>query len=376
MIIKRLIQPEIEKNLFLGRAIIIYGPRQSGKTTLIREVQKNHPQASKYLNCDEPDIRRQLTNVTSTQIKELIGDSKIIFIDEAQRIENVGLTLKLMVDNFPEKQVIATGSSSFDLSNKISEPLTGRKYEYYLYPFSLEELFSSGQQIEIQRLLETRIIFGMYPNIVNHLDRAKANIKEIAKSYLFQDVLQYQQVKNSDILQKLLQALALQIGQEVSYSELANSLNIDKKTVGRYVDLLEKSFVITTLKPFSRNLRSELTKMKKIYFWDTGVRNALIQNLNPLSLRQDTGALWENFLIIERLKYNLNHSLEKNIYFWRTWEQREIDLIEETGGKLHGFELKWGKKRSKCPKSWKVAYPESTYEVINQDNYLPFVGIS
>lgn len=375
MLIRRLIQQTIEKNLFSGRAIVIYGPRQSGKTTLIQEIQKKYGTKSIYLNCDEPDIRSHLTNITSTAIKDLIGDNKIIFLDEAQRVENIGLTIKLAVDNFPYKQIVATGSSSFDLSNKISEPLTGRKYEYYLYPLSLEELFFAKEKIEIQRTIETRMIYGMYPHIVTHPDKAESNIKEIAKSYLYQDVLQYQQIKNSDILHKLLQALALQIGQEVSYNELANTLGIDKKTVSRYIDLLEKSFVITSLKPFSRNLRSELTKMRKIYFWDTGVRNAVIRNFNPLYLRQDVGSLWENLMIVERLKYNLNHSKEKNMYFWRTHQQQEIDYIEEERV-LNGYEFKWGKKLSKCPKSWSVTYPGSTYQVINQDNYLPFVGVN
>jgi len=375
MIIRRLIQSNVEKKLFKKKAIVIYGPRQSGKTTLIREIQKQYKNSALYLNCDEPDIRLALTNCTSTKLKDLIGEKKIVFIDEAQRVENIGLTIKLAVDNFPKIQFVATGSSSFDLSNKISEPLTGRKYEFYLFPFALEELSSIYSPLEIKRNIEKELIFGMYPDVILRTNEAETIIKEISISYLYQDVLQYQQIKNSDILQKLLQALALQIGKEVSYNELANLLNIDKKTVGRYVDLLEKSYVIFPLKPFSRNLRSELIKMRKIYFWDLGVRNALINNFNPFNLRTDTGEIWENFLIMERIKHNYNHGLNKNIYFWRTHQQQEIDYIEDQGGILHGFEFKWSKKQAKCPIIWKNTYQNSTFTTINQENYLPFVGV-
>lgn len=375
MIVQRTLQKRIEKKLFKGKIIVVYGPRQAGKTTLVKEIQKKYPQKSLYLNCDEPDIRQPLTDATSTQLKSVIGSKKLIFLDEAQRVKNIGLTLKLLVDNFPEIQVIATGSSSFDLSNEIVEPLTGRKYEFYLYPFSLAELRPVYSRLEIKRILEKRVLLGMYPEIVIKENEAETLLKEITNSYLYQDVLQYQQIKSPEILQKLLQALALQIGQEVSYNELASLLGIDKKTVSRYIEILEKAFVIFRLRPYSRNLRKELSKLRKIYFFDTGVRNALINNLNPFRLRQDVGHLWENFLISERIKSNQNQGLNPNIYFWRTHQQQEIDYLEEAGGKLAGFEFKWQAEKMKKPKDFVRAYPDSKLKLINKHNYEEFLRL-
>lgn len=371
-IIKRKIQENIENNLFKGKIIIIYGARQTGKTTLVQEIQKKYPNDSYYLNCDEPDIREALTDKTSTEIKDFFGGKKLIIIDEAQRVKNIGLTLKLIADNFPSCQIIATGSSSFDLSNKISEPLTGRKIEYFLYPFSLEELRTIYSDLEINRLLERRLVFGMYPEIVLNGD-AERKIKDIAKSYTYKDILQYQNIKNPEALEKLLQALALQIGNEVSYNELANTVSVEKNTIINYLRILEKAFIIFKLPPFSRNLRNELKKLRKIYFFDTGIRNALINNFNPLNLRQDTGALWENFIISERIKYNNNHNLNKNIYFWRTRQKQEIDYLEESGGRLAAFEFKWRKEKLKKFKTFLAAYPGSTIELVNRDNFKKFI---
>lgn len=361
--------------MFKGKVVIIYGPRQVGKTTLIKQIQKRYKEKSIYLNCDEPDIRVALTNTTSTEIKEFIGNSKLVFIDEAQRVRNIGITLKLIVDNFPKIQVVATGSSSFELSNEISEPLTGRKYEFNLYPFSIKELSAVYSRIEISRILERRIILGMYPEIVISREQTKGKLRDLAYSYLFKDVLQYQNIKNPELLEKLLQALALQTGNEVSYNELAEIVGIDKKTISAYISILEKSFVIYRLNPFSRNLRNELKKFRKIYFFDTGIRNALINNFNPLNLRQDVGALWENFMISERIKYNCNNTLIKNVYFWRTHGQQEIDYLEEFQGKLHGYEFKWSKKKFRRPKLFLDTYPGSTVELINKDNFMDFVNI-
>lgn len=372
--IKRKIQEKIEKKLFKGKIIIIYGARQVGKTTLIKEIQKKYNNNSIYLNCDEPDIREALTDKTSTELKSFIGEKKLVFIDEAQRVKNIGISLKLLIDNFPQLQIIATGSSSFELSNSMAEPLTGRKYEFYLYPFSVEELSLAYSDIEIKRLLEKRMIFGMYPEIVKNEIEAGENLSSLAKSYLYKDVLQYQDIKNPEILEKLLQALALQIGNEVSYNELASIVNIDKKTVESYISILEKSFIIFRLNPFSRNLRNELKKLRKIYFWDTGIRNVLINNLNPLNLRNDVGMIWENFLISERLKLNNNNELQRKGYFWRTHQQQEIDYLENEEGKLSGFEIKWNKK-ARLPKVFKEAYPESLFEIINKDNFFEFVKI-
>jgi uncharacterized protein len=371
--IKRTIQVNIEKALFKGKIIVIYGARQVGKTTLVKEIQKKYSENSSYFNCDEPDIRRAFMDKTSTEIKAFLGNKKLVIIDEAQRVKNIGLILKLIVDNFPSIQVIATGSSSFDLSNEIAEPLTGRKYEFYLYPISLEELREMHSDLEITRILETRMIFGMYPEIVTASGDAGDRLRNIAASYLYKDVLQYQNIKNPEVLNKLLSALALQIGNEVSYNELAGIAGVDKKTISNYIQLLEKTFVVFRLSPFSRNLRNELKKMRKIYFYDTGIRNALINNFNALDLRVDTGVLWENFMISERVKHNNNHGMAKNIYFWRTHTQKEIDYLEEYEGKLEGYEFKWEKDRFAKPKEFLETYKNSTVELINRSNFLKFV---
>lgn len=372
-ILPRTIHKHIENRLFKGKIIIIYGPRQVGKTTLIKEIQKGRSEKSIYLNCDEPDIRQMLTDVSSTEIKDFIGKNRLVFIDEAQRVKNIGITLKLIADNFPDIQAIATGSSSFDLSNKIAEPLTGRKYEFHLYPFSIEELAHIYSDIEIKRILEKRIISGMYPEVVQDSNEADIQLRNIAQSYLFKDVLQYQYIKNPDVLERLLQALALQIGNEVSYNELSSMVGIDKKTVMNYIQILERAFVIFRIMPYSRNLRNELKKLRKIYFFDTGIRNALINNFNSLNLRQDVGGLWENFMISERIKMNSNHYIFKNTYFWRTHSQQEIDYLEEEHGKLQGFEFKWNKKTFRRPRTFLDAYPGSTVELINKETFMNFV---
>ena len=368
-IIKRTIQSRLEDKLFKGKVIILYGPRQVGKTTLVKEIQKKNLSNSIYFNCDEPDIREKLESKTSTFLKELIGDKKIIIIDEAQRIKNVGITLKLIIDNFKDVQVIAVGSSSFDLANKTTEPLTGRKYEFYLYPFSIEELNPEKNKIEIDRTIENRMIYGLYPEVIIKSAEAEENIKLIAKSYLYKDILQYQNIKNPNILEKLLQSLALQVGNEVSYNELSNFLDIDKKTIANYIEILKKAFVIFELKPFSRNLRNELRKLRKIYFFDNGVRNALINNFNSLDRRNDAGQLWENFIISERVKINSNHGNDYNMYFWRTHDKKEIDYLEEKNGKLYGYEIKLGSSRSSGAKLFLDTYPDSELKVIKKDNY-------
>lgn len=378
MIIKREIQNDIEKRLFRKKVVIIYGARRVGKTTLIREIQKKFQDISLYLNCDEPDIREALTDKTSTELKSFIGPKQLVIIDEAQRVRNIGLTLKLIVDNYPEIQIISTGSSSFELSNQTVEPLTGRKYEYFLYPFSISELKSIYSNIEIDRLLEKRIIFGMYPEIVINEFENERNLKEITRSYLYKDVLQYQHIRNPEILEKLLQALALQLGNEVSYNELSNSLGIDKKTVQSYISILEKAFVIFKLGPFSKNLRNEIKKLRKIYFIDTGIRNALINNLNPFTLRNDIGVLWENFLIMERLKNTSNNFLSKNIYFWRTHQKEEIDLIEESTDNISAYEFKWKNKKSvkeKAPKAFSDKYKNISFKIVDRKNYQEFLKI-
>jgi len=373
MRIYRLLQRQIEANLFKRKVVVIYGARQVGKTTLVKELLKKYPEDSAYFNCDEPDIRDSLTNITSTQIKQIFGNKKIVAIDEAQRIENIGLTLKLAVDNFPEIQIIATGSSSFELSNSIIEPLTGRKIELYLYPIALEELLQSNTSIEVNRLLENRIIYGMYPEIIQNQISQYNTLLELTRSYLYKDILQYQSIKNPNILDGLLQALALQIGNEVSYNELAILLQIDKKTVERYIDLLEKAFIIFRLNPLSRNQRHEISSKRKIYFYDTGIRNMVIKNLNSLNLRQDKDALWENFIVAERKKYLEYHNKNPRSYFWRTYEQQEIDYLEEENGILNAFEIKWSETKWNIPSAFKQSYPETNSLLINNSNYLEFL---
>ncbi len=377
MIIKREIQSKAEKALFKGKIVVIYGARQVGKTTLVKTILQNQTKIkTAYFNCDEPDVRENLTGKTSTELKSFLGDSELVVIDEAQRVKNIGLTLKLLADNYPQTQIIATGSSSFDLSNEIVEPLTGRKIEFYLYPFSLGELKDAYSKIEINRMLENRMIFGMYPDVVFESDQAKSeSIKELAKSYVFKDVLQYQKIKNPEILERLLQALALQIGGQVIYSEIASLVGTDKVTVANYIRILEQAFIIFRLPPFSRNARNELKRTRKIYFFDNGIRNALINNLNPLSLRQDAGALWENFMISERIKRNRNIGRDANLYFWRTLQRQEIDLIEDCQGSLSGFEFKWRPRPGKTPIAFSRAYPDAEVKMISKENYGNFVGL-
>lgn len=377
MFLERTIQKNIEKRLFKGKIIIIYGPRRAGKTTLVKKLLEKYSKGrnTKYLNGDDLDVRQALTNKTSTELKKYLDQKDLVVIDEAQRIENIGITLKLLVDNYPEIQIIATGSSSFDLSNKIIEPLTGRKYEFFLYPFSLEELSQKYDRYEMRRVLERQMIFGTYPEIVDAGDDAKNRLKEITRSYLYKDVLEYQGIKHSDLLDNLLQALALQVGNEVSYNELANLLKISKNTVENYIRILEQAFIIFRLRPLSRNLRNELKKMRKIYFYDTGVRNALINNFNPLDLRNDAGALWENFMLSERMKYNSNNEHDKLVYFWRTMQKQEIDYVEEEGGKMEGFEFKWKKDKFQKPKVFLDAYSGSNVTLINKESFEKFVGL-
>ncbi|MFA5917245.1 MAG: ATP-binding protein [Candidatus Gracilibacteria bacterium] len=373
--IDRKITKEIEDNIFKGKIIIIYGPRQVGKTTLVRALLSKYGNTDDYYNCDEPDIRLSLTNKTSTELRSFFGDKKLIVIDEAQRVENIGITLKLLIDNYPDIQIIATGSSSFDLANKINEPLTGRKYEYHLYPFSIEELNSKYSKLELTRFKDENMIFGLYPEVFfsSQNDKIK-NLKILVDSYLYKDILSFGNIRKPDMIIKLLQALALQVGNQVSYTELANLIGVDKNTIENYIIILEKAFIIFRLGSFSRNLRNEIKFSKKIYFYDLGVRNALINNFNPLELRQDTGALWENFLISERIKYNSNNFLYVNSYFWRTFTQQEIDYIEESGDKLSAYEFKYSvNKKPKPLKNFIEAYLKSSFEIINGDNYLDFV---
>lgn len=373
MQIIREIKKDLQASLFKEKIIILYGARQVGKTTLVQSILKEYSGKSIYLNCDEIDVRRALTDKTSTELKSFIEDNQLVVIDEAQRVKNIGLTLKLLIDNFPQIQVIATGSSAFELSGKIKEPLTGRKEEFFLFPFSVAELSQIKSHLELGRSLENLLIFGSYPRVFFPGEGREKIIRELATSYSYKDVLVYQDIRNPELLEKLLQALALQIGHEVSYVELAQLLGVNKITIESYVRILEQAYIIFRLAPFSRNIRNELKRKRKIYFYDLGLRNALINNFNSLSLRQDVGALWENFLVLERLKKNNNLGIVNNIYFWRTTDGKEIDYLEEANGVLSGYEFKWRKGSFKAPKEFLETYKNSSVNLINKDNFLEFL---
>ncbi|MDD3918558.1 MAG: ATP-binding protein [Candidatus Pacebacteria bacterium] len=368
-IIKRKLQKHIEEKLFKGKVIILLGARQVGKTTLVKEILKDKDYL--FLNCDEPDIRKALSNRTSTELKSLIRDHKLVFIDEAQRVTNIGLTLKLLNDTFKDIQIIIAGSSSFELANEIEEPLTGRAYEFFLPPLSFQELSSKYSLIELKRIVEKRIIFGMYPEVVLKDDQDL--LRNIQKNYLYKDILKHDNIRKPELLEKLLQALALQIGSEVSYNELSKLLDVDKTTVQNYISILEKAFIVFKLKPYCMNKGIELRKLRKIYFYDTGIRNALINNFNSLDLRNDKGALWENFLISERIKRNINQNKHINHYFWRTYAQKEIDYLEEINNVLFGYEFKFSLKKKSSSKPLKALYKDASYTVINKNNFLDFI---
>lgn len=360
---------------FKGKAIVLLGARQVGKTTLLKSVIKEQLAEVLYLNCDEPQTVSTLSNRNLRELQLLVGENKFIVIDEAQKVDNIGLTLKLIVDNISGVQLIATGSSAFELRNRLNEPLTGRKFEYYMYPISTNEIYKSTGYMDVKRLLETRLIFGSYPDVLSNEGDAQQLLLSLTDSYLYKDVLAMDNVRKPGLLNRLLQALAFQVGSEVSYNELAQTIGSDNKTVERYVDLLEKCFVIFRLNGLTRNLRNELKKAKKIYFYDNGVRNAVIQQFAPLSIRNDVGQLWENFFISERIKRNHYTGHYCNTYFWRTKAQQEIDYIEECDGSMTAFEMKWNPNKGKTafPNSFLDAYTIKETVVVTPDNYLDWL---
>ena len=368
----------IIRNCFKGKVILLLGARQVGKTTLLEELIKMIDQPSNWLNADEADIFEAFTNAkTSSQLIQLIGSNKkLVVIDEAQQIPDIGKKLKLISDSKTDVQVIATGSSAFDLQNQTAEPLTGRKKTVQLFPLSFRELAEDTSLLEAKRLLDTRLIYGSYPEVVNNPGNEKEILVEITQSYLYKDVLQIDNIRKPSHIDKLLKALAFQVGSEVNYHELAQTVgNIDTATVEKYLDLLEKAFVIFKLPAFNRNLRNEIKKGKKYYFFDNGIRNVLISNFTIPEMRLDKGALWENYLISERLKSNHYDRRFVNAYFWRTHDRAEIDYIEESDGVLYAFEFKWKDQKVRFPASFLQAYPEHETSVISRSNFEAFIGL-
>jgi len=372
MIIKRHLTPIINNKLQDTKTIVLLGPRQVGKTTLFATNFVN--QKTLILNGDDSDVRLQLGDASSTYLKQLIGNKTRLIFDEAQRIENIGLLLKILHDQLPNIKVLATGSSAFELANQINEPLTGRKWEYKLYPISINEMIQHHSLIEESRLLQHRLIYGWYPDVINNPGNEKEILAQLSDSYLYKDILTWEDIKKPQKLETLVQALAFQIGNQVSYHELGKIVGLNNETVERYINLLEKAFIVFRLPSLSRNLRNELKKSRKIYFYDVGIRNAVIKNWNPVNLRQDIGALWENFLIVERLKYKANTQLLTNDYFWRNQAQQEIDYVEDYNGILHAYEFKWNaNKKAYFSKSFIKAYPNHQLMIVNSINYLEFI---
>lgn len=377
MEITRKILSLIQKQLFKGKVIILYGARRTGKTTLVKKLLEDNPNDSSYLNCELQENQDLLSHTNSILLKDFIGQKKLIILDEAQHIPQIGLILKVLVDTFPSVQIVATGSSSFELSNQISEPLTGRSRQFLLLPFSLHEIHQHSDLIKLKSELTNYLRFGLYPQVV--MEEGEDKIEElidISTNYLYKDIFQFESVKKPEILQKLLKALAMQLGSESSLNELAQIAGTNVHTVSRYLDLLEKAFVIFKLPAFSKNLRKEINKSQKIYFYDLGIRNAIIRNFSTLDLRMDLGGLWENFCVSERLKHNQNNRRFVNTYFWRTYDQQEIDYIEEIDGMLFCFEFKYNpKSKSKFPKIFSQTYPNSSFKVISPDNFYELTDL-
>lgn len=373
--IPRILEQSIRERLGRKKAILLLGPRQTGKTTLVKKILVEQPGEALYLNGDDPTIRVLLNEPNTERLRQITAGYDLIIVDEAQRIKNIGITLKIVIDQMPEKQVIATGSSSLELANEINEPLTGRKFELNIYPVSWREWSDFKGFVNARTGLENRLLYGMYPDVLMNPGHEKEILANLVSSYLYKDLLSFGAIRKPELLEKLLRALAFQVGGEVSFNELSNLLQVDKNTVSNYISLLEQTFVIFRLTPFSRNLRQEITSTRKIYFYDNGVLNALIGNFNALELRQDKGALWENFLVSERKKKNqYTQNWFARSFFWRTVSGSEIDYLEEQDGRITAYEFKWNiKKKGAPPRAFREKYPEVDYTVINPDNFDPFL---
>ncbi len=366
----------LRKLVVPGKVVVIYGARRVGKTTLLnRYIGDKSTSDILFVNGDDIVARQYLESQSIEKLRDFVGNTSLLIVDEAQYIEKIGLNLKLIIDHVPNIMVVATGSSSFELARDVGEPLTGRKFVLKLFPLAQMEISQIEKRHETQSNLEARLLFGSYPEVVttrnNHL--REEYMREMISSYLFKDILALEGIRYSNKLLRLLQLLAFQIGAQVSLTELGRQLAMSKNTVERYLDLLEKVFVIFRLSGFSRNLRKEITKSHRFFFYDNGIRNALIGNFNPLEIRNDVGQLWENYVIAERIKRQEYLRETTNSYYWRTYDKKEIDLVEERRGKLFGYEIKWTKSRAKAPKEWHDNYPTADFEIINKENYLQYI---
>ncbi len=374
--IPRLLEGQMKALMIPSKAIVLTGPRQVGKTTLIRQLAEGLGKPELWLTGDDPAVRDLLDRISLARLQAVIGSYQVVVVDEAQRLANAGLTLKLLTDHFPGVQLLVTGSSSLDIAAQTKESLTGRKFDFTLLPISFAEMQAHHGRLAEASLLEQRLIYGSYPEVVTGgMPVAERLLTGLSEGLMYKDLLSLDQIKKPSLLVKILQALALQLGQEVRYHEVAQIVGADPATVERYIDLLEQSFVVFRLSSLSRNARNEIKKGRKVYFYDTGIRNAIIRNFNPLALRQDVGALWENFLVVERLKHNLYTGQVPNMYFWRTTTRLEVDYVEEYGGRLSAYEFKWNPSTSAAvPTAFLSAYPGSETAVIHRENYVEFVG--
>ena len=371
--VARIIQSQVVEKLFKKKAILLFGARQVGKTSLIREIVSEIPHI--WLAGDEPDVQQLLENATSVRINQLVGANKILVIDEAQMIDNIGLLIKRIVDYSNQIQVIATGSSAFELADKTKESLIGRKFEFQLFPIAVSELMQQTDFLTQQRLLPHYLVYGLYPEVLNEFGNEIQVLKDLSESFLFKDVLNFDGIKKSSFIYKLTQMLAFRIGSEINFNSLANDLGINKLTVEKYITILEQNFIIFTLNSYNNNLDNELKKGKKIYFWDVGIRNALIKNFTPIELRNDVGALWENFVIVELLKQNRYKNQHAEYYFWRTTQQQEIDLIKVQNEKIEAIEIKYNpKQKAKFSKTFINNYQPAATTVINTENFLDFIN--
>ncbi len=378
MIINRQIARQLGEKLQKGKVLVLYGARRTGKTFSLNLLREQLEKTEKVLvlNGESRTVQDNLSTEVPEQLARYVGDAATVIIDEAQKVPNIGLNLKILVDTLPHIKIIASGSASFDLAQKVGEPLTGRKKTLTLYPVSASEIIDTKGEPFYRSIFESHLIYGGYPELfsLSSAEDQSKYLSEIVDAYLFKDILELDRVKNARKLRDLLTLIAFQIGKEVSLPELGSSLDLHKDTVARYLDLLEKAFVIINIRGFSRNLRKEVSKSSRYYFYDNGIRNALINNFNPPHLRDDIGMLWENYIVTERLKKQSYEGILSNNYFWRTYDKKELDLVEERDGVLYGYEIKWGNKKINAPKDWLESYKNAKFELINRENFLDFIG--